>query len=97
MLWQTRYQNWRKHFNDKSEANKKLQLIEQNLTQSDLSTKEQFCDTLNKVNTKFKTERKRLEDDFSSLEKQLDNMDNFAMETRKKTCEAGGIPENCRC
>ena len=26
----------------------------------------------------------RLEDDFSSLEKQLDNMDNFAMETRKR-------------
>ena len=73
-----------KHGNDKSEANKKLQLIEQNLIQSGLSTKEQFCDTLNKVNTKFKSERKRIEDDFSSLEKQLDNMDNFAMETRKR-------------
>ena len=36
------------------------------------------------MNTKFKTERKRLEDDFSSLEKQLDNMDNFVMETRKR-------------
>ena len=73
-----------KQKNDKNETDKQIQLIEQNQTQSDLNTKEQFCDTLNKVNTKFKSERKRLEDDFSSLEKQLDNMDNFAMETRKR-------------
>ena len=69
---------------DKTECSKQIQLFEQNQTQSELSTKEQFCDTLNKVNTKFKSERKRLEDDFSSLEKQLNNIKNFAMETRTR-------------
>jgi hypothetical protein len=42
--------------------------MEESLIQSELSTKQEVSDTLNKVNTKFKSERKRIEDNFSSIE-----------------------------